>query len=151
MAYKIIGAVFLVVGVAFLQGSNFYILGVKPNWILAVFLALAFTADFWFYLFLELIALVILRFQPALSWELGVLALIILLAFLAARRLPWKESVNFLVLAFVAPAMFYLLVNPKFLYLQPGVFLMELFYNLLLGLILFFILENYVSKARFRF
>src|SRR3989344_419225 len=151
MAYKIIGIILLVVVAAFLQGANFYIFGVKPNWVLAVFVALAFAADFWFYLLLDFVALIILRFQPAFSWELGALAIIIFLVFLAARHSLWKESVNFLVLIFAAPILFYLLVNPTFLYLQPGVFLLELFYNLLLGLTVFFILENYASKARFRF
>src|SRR3989338_165368 len=151
MAYKIIGIILLVVVAAFLQGVNFYIFGVKPNWALAVFLALAFVADFWFYLVMEFSALIVLRFQPAFSWELGALAVIIFLVFIAARQLPWKESINFLFLTFASPTLFYLLVNPKFLYFQIGIFLIELFYNLLLGLTVFFILKNYAPKSRFRF
>ena len=151
MSGKIAALILLVLTAAWIQGANFYIFGVKPNWVLAVFLALAFVADFWFYLLMELAALIILRFQPAFSWELGVLALVIFLVFMAARHLPWKESVNFLVLSCAAPTLFYLLVNPTFLYSHPSVFLLELFYNLLLGLTIFFILENYAPKSRFRF
>lgn len=152
MFVKISGLIFLLLAVAWLQGANFYIFGVKPNWILAVFVALVFVIiDFWFFAMLVFLTSAALRFQPDFSWELTSLVLIALTVFFLVRRLPWKESVNFFILMVFGSAVFYLLINPAIFYVRPGVFLLELVYNLILGFILLLVFEYYAPKSRFRF
>ena len=144
---------FLVIGLvaaaAFLQGTNFNIAGVKPNWTLAVLLVLAFFInDFIFYFILVLLASVILRFQPSFSWELAVWLLIVLTGFFAARRLPWRGIVNFSVMICAGTVGFYLLIDHKFVYGNIGVWSAELIYNVLVGLSLFLTLR-YVFQSKY--
>lgn len=152
MFAKIAGLIILVVAAAWIQGANFYLFGVKPNWVLTILIVSAFmVSDFWLYAVLVFLGAATLRFQPVFSWELVALVVMALALFWAARYLPLKEAINFIILLTVAPPLFYLLTAPRLLYLRPGILLLEIVYNFILGFVFILIFKYYAPQSRFRF
>jgi len=142
----------LAIMAAWVQTINFYPFGVKPNFILLFFMALAFASEnFWNYLILLSGSMMILRFQPGWSWELMILMSVLVLAWVAARHLPWHELMNFVIVVTAATTLFYLVINPVFIWRDFKLLMIEVGYSVVLGGILFLLLKEHVKEERFRF
>lgn len=145
--FKILTILILVIVSAFLQGTNFNIGGVKPNWILTSLAALAFLeADLFFFSIIVLAAIIVLRYQPAFDWNLTALIIVVFAVFFLGRRLPGREIVNFLFVLILATIGIYLLIDPEFIFRNFSFFLRELIYNLILGMAYFHIFKSLIGK-----
>ncbi len=133
------GGIILVALAGFLQNTNLLnIGGVKPNIALAVLVTLAFfisTASV--FLVLVVLALIALWFEPVVTLELIIFALLALGAFFLSQRLPGKSFVNNLILIGLLTLVFYLIADYRFIVGDPLTVLGEMVYNIILGGVLF--------------
>lgn len=133
---------------AILQSSSaFLIFGVKPNFVLASFVAAAFYApDLLRYLLIIFLPTVLLKSGSGWQWEPVLLALFGMLAFYFAKRLPWNSLVNVLACVTAATILFYVFFDNLFLAGTWAVLALELFYNLIFSALIFYCLRLLFSN-----
>ncbi|MDO8443104.1 MAG: hypothetical protein Q7S81_02510 [bacterium] len=121
--------------------------GVKPNLILAVLVVLLFSEkEFWKYLILVLVSLICLDYSVFISKEVVLFGVIMLSAFYFKKYLSENTYLNFFLLTSILTAMLYLLVDYKFIFNNFGLFLWELFYNVLISLAFGFLYKGLNGK-----
>ena len=124
---------------------NFF--GAKPNFLLVMMIALIFfTANILDYFALTLIAVILTGIQSGLSLEQLALAGISLLAFLIAQKIHWHPFFTNLVFIISGTFIFYILSEPAFILAYPKVIILEIFYNLILGILLFKIIKDIFKR-----
>ena len=123
--------VLLVVVFAFLQGEDIIFFKVKPNLVLAALVAFSFLIpDFISYLLLVLIGITVLKFQPGFSLDTLFLGIITTLHWFLMKFMSGRESVNLLIAVTMVTLVFYLVLQPSFIYQQPIILITEIFYNI---------------------
>jgi hypothetical protein len=113
-------------------------LGVKPNLIL-VFLTVTifFVENFFLYFLLVMAAYLSFKANPILDFTVIILCLIMSAAFWVNKIFPGQALFNLLFLIFLNTTFFYLIVNYSFIINHPFLFFGEMFYNLVLAVILY--------------
>jgi len=140
---------FLAIVLAVLLQHYISIAGIAPNFVFAVLAALLFfIPGFFTYAFLVLFAVLLLRIQPGLDLESTVITLIFLLLFLGRDSLPWRPFISFIVIAASAPIMFYIVVDPSFIFQSFYVFGLEVVYTIVAGIIAFIFLYDGQEQRR---
>lgn len=103
---------------------------------------------FWELIALVVLSIVLLNWQPAVSLELIVFALIPCAAFVAKSVLPWRSWLNSFVITLGGVAAFYFLLDPGFVARNFSLWSVILFADLVLGLFVFWALDFvYGSEA----
>jgi len=121
--------------------------GVKPNFALAVLAVLALSAkEFWKYLILVLASLVFLNYTIIISKEIFSFGALMMLAFYLKKYLSENIFLNSFLLVFALTMLLYLLIDPGFIFNNFNIFILELFYNALAGLIFGFIYKGSHGK-----
>jgi len=121
--------------------------GVKPNLILAVLVVLLFSEkEFWKYLVFILISLICLNYSVFISKELVIFGLLMLLAFYFKKYLSENIYLNSFLLVLILTTAFYLIIDYAFIFNDPGLFLWELFYNVLISLVFGFLYKGLHGK-----
>lgn len=128
---------FLIVGLlSFLQAFGFSIFDIKPNLALtAVITASFFVANFWQGFLLIALAALILKFAPGFEKEILIFSLIGAGAVIIKDRLPWHQFLGNLTLIAFGTLIFYVVLAPNLIF--SLIFLKELFFNLVLGTLIF--------------
>ncbi|MDP2696436.1 MAG: hypothetical protein Q8O87_04300 [bacterium] len=131
----------LIVSASMIQSTNFLVVGgAKPNLVLAALAVLAILN--WpliEYLTWMLVAAILLKFSPILSWISVVFLITAVKMFFINRFLPWSRYLSGIVVIISGTAVFYILGAPIFLYHQWPTVLLELVYNVVVGVILIMI------------
>ncbi len=125
---------------AFFQNSPaFFVLGVKPDLVLAAFIAAAFYApNFLNYLLMIFLPVVFLKSGFVWQWEPVIVAVSGMLAFYLTKRLPWHPLVNVLVCVTAATVLFYVFFDNLFLVGNWAILGLELAYNLIFAALFFY-------------
>ena len=111
--------------------------GIFINFIFAALIALAFLFDFWDVLFFVLVAVFVVNWQPALSSELIVFALIPFAAYLIHTYSNWEAWVANLACIVLGLLILYLASAPHLFLAESGAFFIDLFACLIFGGIVF--------------
>lgn len=132
---------------AFLQGLPIVIFGVKLNLVLPLLIAAAFLIkDLLSLVILILAAILFLRFQPIFFWPSAAAGLIALAIFAARRYLPWRDSINLPFLLFAATAIFYAIVDWRYLTSSYSLVFLEAVYNTIIGSTVFTVLNLWLKN-----
>ena len=139
--------VFIVVCASFVQHLGWLsVLSIKPNIILALLAALIFfTDDFIFYFILTASGLLFLKIEPMPDWPILVLAAVLLAGYWLARILPWQKIFNLFLIIVGATVIFYAIISWQFIFSHSTLFVGEILYNLILGLVFYYWLERVVK------
>lgn len=127
--------IILVLAAALFQATDFFsLLGVKPNLALAVLISLAFFVKDWrFYAIIVLAAAFILKPVPGWDWDAAIMPTSVFAAYFIKNFFPWQPWLN----------NFVLLVGITFILgFSGGALIYELFYNLTLGGVFFYIFKR---------
>jgi len=141
---KLFLTVLLVGLLSFLQAFGFSIFGVKPNLALvSVITALFFIVNSQWSIvngfLLAALAALILKFGPGFEIEILVFSLICLAAIFIKKYLPWHYFISNLILIIFGTFIFYFFLAAKLI--PTFIFLEELILNLIIGILLFTILN----------
>lgn len=118
------------------QLADFY--GIKVNLVLVLILILAILIDNpWHYLVLVFWGSLLLKIGSGLSWQNLILVLVAAAAFFGKKYLAGKPMVNVLVLIIGGTAIFYALLDFRFLISYPAAILTEIIYNTAAALIFY--------------
>lgn len=121
--------------------------GVKPNFILAILAVLALSAkEFWKYLILVLASLIFLNYTIPVSKEVFIFGALMLLAFYFKKYLSENIFLNSFLLVSVLTMLLYLFIDPAFIVNNFNIFILELFYNVSIGLTFGFIYKGSYGK-----
>jgi hypothetical protein len=141
---KLFLTVLLVGLLSFLQAFGFSIFGVKPNLALvSVITALFFIVNSQWSIvngfLLAALAALILKFSPGFEIEILVFSLICWAAIFIKKYLPWHYFISNLILIIFGTFIFYFFLAAKLI--PAFIFLEELILNLIIGILLFTILN----------
>ncbi len=141
---------FLILSAALIQSANWLnFLKIKPNLILTVLIALSFFVEnFWKYLIFSFLGIAVLKFMPAIDKESLYLMFLFLLIFFLNKYFIPKKTFNFLFLISFATLAFYLLSDINFIFLNPSLLILELIYNNLAGLGVYFATNTFYEKTK---
>ncbi|OGY65851.1 MAG: hypothetical protein A3A16_02180 [Candidatus Harrisonbacteria bacterium RIFCSPLOWO2_01_FULL_44_18] len=136
---RLASAILLVIAAGILQNTDLLnIAGVKPNLSLAALIVLGFFINkFTDYLILILISALLIKTAAGFEISIIVFAAIPAIFYFLRRLLPWRASLNNLILIFAGTLLLYLLIDPAFISRGVGIFISEAAYNLILGAVLF--------------
>ncbi|MDD5547515.1 MAG: hypothetical protein PHN74_01250 [Candidatus Pacebacteria bacterium] len=144
-------AVALVLIAAILQNTylvEFY--GIKPNFVLAVLLALVvFVDNFWNYLILSFLGVIILKFNPAINKESLLMLFLPILAFYSKKIMIRRSLLNIVLLIGVFTLIFYLVADASFIVKTPFLFILETIYNIFIGSAVYLIADFIYEKTKF--
>lgn len=138
---------FLLILAGFLQNTDvFNIYGIKPNIMLVFLIACSFfISDFLIYSSLVLAAVILLIFPGGFFVDGIILGGLSILAYSLVRFFDLRIFYGNLLLVALLTPLFYLLTAPAFILAYPFLVFGEIFYNLVLGVILFKTFEKYFS------
>jgi hypothetical protein len=148
--WGVLAAVLLVLIVSGLQHQHlFAIAGIRPNLALVALTVLAFfIEDLAVYTLLVVLACIGIRFQPGISPEIAVFALVAMLAFFIKQRAVWPGISGTAILLLLGTLTIYAFIAPSFLFGSFAIVLSEAVYNIVLGLVLFEAIALCVKKTR---
>ncbi|MHB9019608.1 MAG: hypothetical protein ACYC3G_01885 [Minisyncoccota bacterium] len=116
--------------------------GIKPNLILAVLVVLIFSEkSFWRYTALVMTSLVFLNYSTAISKEIIIFGLLMILAFYFKKYLSENLFLYSFLLTSILTTVFYLLIDARFVINNLNLFFWEIFYNVLISLIFGFLYQ----------
>lgn len=122
--------------------------GIKPNLILIVLIVFGFfTENFIFFLILTLLGSIGIKFMPGLGLDAVAIAVVALCAFIVKSRAVSGGLLGVTILLALGTFGTYLIVSPGFFYNHFLVVLIEAVYNVVLGAILFELLQ-WVTNRR---
>lgn len=139
MLFRFLGVLLVLILALFLQIFFGDLTGIWINFALAALITATFFLDFLAVVFLTLLAVLVLNWQPAISWELLVFSGIPLVTFPLKKLLPFQPWLNNLILVFSGLCLFYLLVDFRFIFQHSKFFAVDLALALLFGLLAFFV------------
>ncbi len=136
---KFVLALTLIVVSGLIQNTGFFLaFGIKPNLLLAVLVAASFFMEsFAAYLGLLAGALFFLRFESGFRPELLAFAVLAVSVFLVNRLLPWRQSVNNLVLAALFVILFYALADISYLWTNLAAVVGEIIYTSIFSILFY--------------
>lgn len=134
----------------FLQNTNLVNLGdIKPNLTLVVLIALSFfMTNFFYYLILVLVAGIFLKFEAVFELNNLAFTLILFAVYWLERKLPGRPFLNNVLLIAVSTLVFYALVDFTFLNSYPLTVFKEMVYNIILGILVFFISRRFLFHEK---
>lgn len=139
----LIGAASVLLG-ALLQSTElltFY--ETKLNLVLVLVLTFGFFLNnFWHYLILSLVGVLILKIAPGLDIQTLVLLILLLAAFYLKKYLFTQPIINNAFLIAAGTLLFYIFADFNFLIYNTPTVLLEIIYNTIGGLIVFSLLEK---------
>lgn len=128
----------LIVAAALLQIAGVHIIGITPNFFLAViFIAALATKDFVSFGIIMLVGLIAMRFQPGISWQSLLLAGFGFLIYWVKTYLSWLEIFTVIFGLALLTVLFYLIIDTQFLFQNYPVVFIEALYNIGIGSALF--------------
>ncbi|HVM76880.1 MAG TPA: hypothetical protein VMU07_01880 [Candidatus Paceibacterota bacterium] len=127
----------LFLALAFVLQFWFASIGISINFIFTALIAFAFLFDFWDVLFFILAAIFVVNWQPAMSWEMFILAAIPFAAYLLHNYSTWEAWVANLACIVIGLLILYIAIAPRFFTANLGVFFVDLFGCLIFGSIVF--------------
>ena len=137
--HLILALIFVLVAGVLQNTDILNIYGIKPNITLTVLLTLSFAiTSLSHYLFLLLIAAVLLKFEIGLEATNLVFIVLALIGFFINRKVSGEAFFNNLFLIAGATLFFYLLVDINFLYQNILTVFWEMLYNISLGALVYF-------------
>ncbi|MDP2696015.1 MAG: hypothetical protein Q8O87_02045 [bacterium] len=141
MFWRYLAVVLLIVLAALTQSTNILVIwGIKPNLLLVVLMTLiALDRRLVEYLTWLLLGVIMLRFEPALSWFQAAMIIAALTVFVLHKFLPWSRHINLASLVIIGTVLFYLLIGPNFIYRHWSLVLGEIIYNLIIASVLILI------------
>lgn len=136
---RFILATSLIVILGLLQNTDLLMIaGVKPNLLLAALIAIAFfVEDVWLFSFFILLSDILLKVRGFLVPEILVFTLLAMTAAWAAARWHTQPILNNAFLIAIFTVLFYVLTSPSYLVAHFGLLVIELIYNLVIGVIVF--------------
>ncbi len=141
-----IGALLTVLG-GILQASGIAaVSGVRPNVLLVVLTVLAFF--FWdWVMYAGILSIVIVFAKSEVGFEAPYLALILIsgAVFLLKQRLPGNQFSNTTFAIGVGTVLTYAVADPAFLTNDPITILIEVFYNMLVGIVVYLVAERTIG------
>jgi hypothetical protein len=144
--------VFVIIVLAWLQiWQNFSFLGIKPNLMLIIALALPFFVQNIFdQFFLVALVLFLVKISPVANQEVIFLTIISVISIFLGRRMPGWYMVNHLFLVLISVFLWYIYFYYKYLF--TAIFWEELVLNSISGLLIFaflqFLWQNKIIKAK---
>lgn len=141
--YVAVIAVILVAASGSLQTNGLLAInGIRPNLVLVTLLVSAFLVDsLALYALLTLLASITVSVAPGFSLESLAIALIGFLVFFLRKRMVWSGLWGSAIVILFGTIATYAIVSPWFLYQNPAVVLFETVYNMVLGFILYELLQ----------
>ena len=138
---QLVIALIFTAAAGFFQNTNLVNVGdVKPNLTLVVLIALSFfMTNFFYYLFLVLVAGIFLKFEAAFELNNLIFTFIIFAVYWLERKLPGRPFLNNIMLIAVSTLIFYALADFAFLNSYPLTVFKEVVYNIILGILVFLI------------
>ena len=134
---------FLILFIAlFLQIAIGDIFNLWPGLVLAVLLAGCYFLNFAEVMANVLFAVFVLNWQPSFSPEIIIFSLIPIAAYVLKTFVQFKPLPGILFFILSATFIFYLIFSPKFFFIHPGVFILDLSVSLVYGLITFMVLRR---------
>ncbi len=141
----------VIICAALMQHDALRIAGIAPNLILVTLIVFSsFTENPLFYAVLVLVGTVFGRATPVVFDSLAVATAVLCFAvFWLQRRMVWPGLVGTGISVTIATVLTYAFLAPRFLWQHPGIWLLELAYNVMLSLVLFEVLRFFFgSKIR---
>jgi hypothetical protein len=131
-------AVFLAFLLAILLQVRFgYTPNAPFNFVLVALFVSAFFLDISQLLFLVSVGVLILNWQPALSFEIVLFAFLPFAVFTVKRFLPWRAWLSNLVTVLCGLLVFYASIHARLIFENLGAFLGAIFVSLFFGVVLF--------------
>ncbi len=145
---KFLLAIALVVFAGLIQNTGlFLIFGIRPNLLLALLVACSFFMEsFAAYLGVLLGAIFFLRFESGFRPELLIFAVLAVSVFLVGRLLPWRQSVNNLVLTVIFVVLFYALADISYLWTGALAVAGEIVYTSIFGILFYDLFRQLVDN-----
>ncbi len=146
---KFFGVLLLLLLAGLLQNTEaLSFFGIKPNLLLAMTIAASFfVSEMALYLFLVVAAVFLLKFSGGVELESLVFALAAVSAAWLGGRLHWRPDFNNLVLVAGGTLLFYLIADASYLVASWPQVLLELVYNLAVGMVLFKSFERWLKTS----
>ena len=140
---KKISIIFTVVLASFIQRLGWLsVLDIKPNVVLVLLLSLVFFIDdSFFYFILVAAGVFFLKIEPIFDWPIMVLGIILLVSYWLVKILPWQKVFNLFFVITTMTIIFYLIISWKFIFSSPILLTGEILYNLILGLVFYYLLN----------
>lgn len=140
---EFVSHIFLIAIIGLLQSLSLIAFnGIKPNLVLVFLVVSIFSVkNLWQYAVLILISLFFLSYG-ILSKELAIFAGIMFLAYYFKGLLSEHAFFSVLLLIGILTFAFYIISDPSFIFAHFGVFMKELFFNAIAGLVFGFLLKN---------
>ena len=134
-----IQVILLIILIAALQHSRVLtVMGVAPNVMLALTVALAFFIDsFLLFLIMAIVAGAFIRFAPGLSVASAVFIVCAVIGYWLRRRIVQPGLVAYCITIGTASILFTILMAPGFIIRYPALFLGEVLYTMISGVLLF--------------
>ncbi len=141
--FAITAAIIVVLAAVLMQTQSLRIAGASANFVLVALIVLGFFTDnFAFYAVCVLLATLLVRFSPLVIDPLAVVtAALALVAFWIERRLMWQGMIGIIITVITATLGAYILLEPQFIWQEPGLLAAELVYNVVVGVLLFEVLQ----------
>ena len=123
--------------------------GVKPNLVLAALIVLIFyERSLGSYLILVFVSLAFLNYSALISKEVAVFGLLMLSAFYFKKYLSENLFLYSFFLTAILTSLFYLIIDPKFIFYNFNIFSLELMYNVVASLIFGYLYQiGYESRT----
>jgi len=127
---------------------NFFgFLGVKPNLILIFLISfLSLKRSFFEFFLISLFSLLALSWLPSFPRELFSFSVLLLLVYLSGYFISFESSLGFLFSLVVSTFIFYIFINPSFLFSAPLIVALEAILNFIIGWFFFFFLKNFFQN-----
>ena len=147
-------AVVVFILLVFFQTTSWVIFfGVRPNLVLILLTTLSFFVGHWLLFLAAAIFAGLVIFSASSFWPALVLVVLGLSAFWLGHRLPGRPFFNNSFIIILSTLIFYGVINPDFLSLNPMLVVLEASLNVFLGSLFFWFLlflfrESHEKKAR---
>lgn len=120
--------------------------GVWISFVLAALITLSFFVSFVELALLVLLAVLVLNWQPAVSLEIVVFALLPIAAFLLRGSLPWQPWLTSSFFIFLGLFALYVVFGLKTLIVNPNTFSVDILASLLFGVLVFHVMDKSAPK-----
>lgn len=149
MNNKLIAAVSILTIALILQIALGWIFDIKINFSLATLIASSFFLSFLELVFLVFFAAFFLNWQPALSLDIAVFALIPLAAHFIRDMFPWQPWVSNLIFIVAGTILSYIIFGISVLTVVPEVFARDILGSVIFGLFAFRLLNFMFSQQEY--
>jgi hypothetical protein len=132
----------LAFGIQFLFAGS----GIFVNVILATLITLASFFDLFELIVFILLAVFVINWQPAISWEVVLFAVLPIIAYGIRNISSWSAWALNLIFIFLGIIILYAVIAPARIVSNPSGLVIDLFGSMLLGQLIFFTLSHYAPQ-----